>query len=106
DIPEAPMFDTCIADDSSRNLMEINTKTGEYQFTACPLGLRISGIGAISRRGCSVILQQFSGDRRILAKIDTCSGTGTATVQLLSSGISFYVSDRNSSNTVCECALN
>ena len=101
-ISEMEFFDTCIQDESNGNLLQINTTTGEYQFTNCS-GLSLSGTGTITRRGGFITLQQASGDRRVMAKIDTSINKATATIQLLSQGLTLSITDRNISNNTCAC---
>jgi hypothetical protein len=101
-ISETELLDTCIQDESNGNLLQINTTTGEYQFTNCR-GLSISGTGTITRRGGFITLQQASGDRRVMVKLDTSINKATATIQLLSQGLTFTITDRNISNNTCAC---
>jgi hypothetical protein len=96
------LFDLCLQDESNGNILQINLTTGEYQFTNCQ-GFTIGGTGAISIRGCLVTFQVNGPDRRILARIDTCLRTGTASVQYLPAGRNFSVLDRNISNNTCVC---
>jgi hypothetical protein len=96
-------FDLCIQDESSGNLLLVSTTTGEYRFNNCR-GLTVSGRGMISIRGCSITLQHNAPDRRLLASIDTCAKTGTASLQLLSQGTRLSITDRNTANNTCACA--
>ena len=96
------LYDICVQDDSNGNLLRINTITGDYEFTNCG-GLTISGIGSIIRRGGLTTLQHNSTDRRVLAKVDTSSNKATASLQFLSQGMTFIVTDRNIANDTCAC---
>jgi hypothetical protein len=95
-------FDLCLQDESNGNILRVNSVTGEYQLTNCQ-GFTIGGIGTISIRGCLVTLQVNGPDRRVLARIDTCMKSGTAYVQFLSTGRTFSVFDRNTTNNTCVC---
>ena len=95
-------FDLCIQDDSSSSLLQINTTTGEYQFTNCG-GLSIGGTGTLTKRGSLTTLQHNSSDRRVIATIDTATGKATASVQLFSQGRTFSITDRNITNNTCAC---
>jgi hypothetical protein len=95
-------FDLCLQDDGNGNLLQINTTTGEYQFTSCS-GFAIGGTGALTRRGCTISLQHNAGDRRVLATINTCQKKATASVRLLSQGRTFTITDRNTANNTCAC---
>jgi uncharacterized delta-60 repeat protein len=95
-------FDLCIQDDSSGNLLQINTMTGDYQFTNCA-GLTLGSTGTLTKRGSLITLQHNSADRRVLATVDTSAKRATASVQLLSQGQMFSITDRNITNNTCAC---
>jgi len=95
-------FDMCLQDDASGSSVSFNLTTGDYQFTNCGSVL-LYGSAAIIKRGCLVTLQVSGPDRRLLARVDTCSRTGTATVQALSQGLTFTIMDRNTNNNTCTC---
>lgn len=95
-------FDSCLQDDSNGSLLQINSTTGEYQFTNCS-GITLGGTGVISRRGSIITLQQNGPDRRVLAKIDGSVNKGTASVQVFSQGTTFTITDRNTLNNTCSC---
>jgi hypothetical protein len=101
-IPVAPPFNTCIQDDSSGGILSINTTTGDYQFTDCS-GLVLNGKGRVSARGDLITLQDYSGNRRVLAKLETALGRGFASIQILSQGRVITLSDRITSNNACSC---
>jgi hypothetical protein len=96
------LFDICLQDDSSNNVLQINTTTGEYQFTNCA-GLTIGGTGTLTKRGNQITLQHNASDRRVLASIDSSTKRATASVQLLSTGRTFGITDRNITNNTCAC---
>jgi 6-phosphogluconolactonase len=96
-------FDLCIQDESSKDVLRINTTTGAYQITRCRDGFTIGGTGTLSRRGCTITLQDSRSDRRIMASIDTCSNRATASVQIFAQGSSFTLTDRNTTNNTCSC---
>ena len=98
-----PAFNFCIQDESNGGVLKINNTIGSYQFTNCR-GVTISGIGSILARGCSLTLQVNGPDRRVLAKIDTCAKTASASIQVLSSSTTFTLLDRNTANNTCLCA--
>lgn len=99
---QSPIFNRCIQDDSNGSVFKINIGTGDYQFANCS-GLTTSGIGSIITRGGITTLQHTPGDRRVLARIDTSVNKGTATIQLLSVGTTFTITDRNTANNTCAC---
>lgn len=95
--------DTCIQDDSTGIVLQINSSTGEYRFSNCA-GLMLSGSGTVVRKGSALTLQHSDSDRRLTAKIDTASKKATASIQLLASGTNFVITDRNTVNNTCSCA--
>jgi hypothetical protein len=95
-------FDICLRDDSNGNLLQLDSNTGNYQFTNCS-GFAIGGTGAIAKKGGVVTLQDNSGDRRVLARIDKGVNRGTVSVQILSVGITFSIIDRDTKNSACTC---
>lgn len=95
-------FDLCVQDESNGNLLQINTTTGNYQFTNCG-GVISGGVGTLTKRGSLITLQHNAADRRVLAQIDTSSKKATASVQLFSQGRIFSITDRNITNNTCAC---
>lgn len=95
-------FDICVQDDGSGDLLQINTSTGQYQFTNCR-GLTVGGAGSVTRRAGLITLQHIAGDRRVTAKIDASANKATASIQLLSMGSTFNITDRNIANNACVC---
>lgn len=98
----APSFDLCIQDDSNGNILQINTTTGDYQFTNCA-GLTIGGTGILTKRGSQITLQHNASDRRVMASIDSSTKRATASIQLFSQGRTFSITDRNITNSTCAC---
>lgn len=96
-------FDICIQDDFSSDVLRINSTTGAYQLTRCKTGFTLIGTATLTRKGCTHTFQDFSSDRRILAKIDACQNNATATVQVFAQGLLFSLSDRNTTNNACAC---
>lgn len=100
---QGPVFDLCLQDESNGNILFVNSTTGEYLFTNCR-GLTLAGVGSLLTKGCLVTLQVNGPDRRILARIDTCLKSATASVQVLSQGTTLTILDRNTENNNCVCA--
>jgi hypothetical protein len=102
-ISDIPPFDACLQDESNGNRLQFNSTTGNYQFTTCG-GVTIGGTGTLTKRGCLVTLQVNGPDRRVLARIDTCMGSGIASIQVFSQGTTFTIMDRNTANDTCSCS--
>lgn len=96
------VFDICVQDESTGRFLEINLTTGEYQFVSCQ-GVTVGGTGKLIKRGCYITLQDNRTDRRLLARLDTCAKTGTASLQLFSQARTFTITDRNTTNNSCAC---
>ncbi len=96
-------FFICVQDDSNGNLLQFNSTTGDYQFTRCSAGLVLAGTGTVIKRGGTLTLQHFAGDRRVLAQVDTTVNRATASVQVFSQGTTFTIMDRNTTNNSCGC---
>jgi uncharacterized delta-60 repeat protein len=95
-------FDTCIQDDSNGNLLQVNTTTGDYQFSNCS-GFTLTGTGTLSRRGSVSTLENNASDRRVMARIDTGINRATASIQVFAQGTTFTIADRNTTNNTCSC---
>jgi hypothetical protein len=96
-------FDLCLQDESNGNLLRINSNTGDYQFTNCR-GLSVGGTASLTRRGSVLALQATGSDRRLLARLDTCMKSGTASIQVFSQGTTLTILDRNTANNTCVCS--
>lgn len=95
--------DVCIQDESNGNILRLNPDTGDYQFTACRIGLVVGGRGTLTRRGDILTLQDFGSNRRVSARIEGSAGRATASVQLFSPVRTFTIADRNTGNNNCNC---
>jgi uncharacterized delta-60 repeat protein len=95
-------FDLCLQGENGDGVLQINSTTGDYLFSDCD-GRAITGTGAVSARGCNLSLRDTATDRRIIANVNTCSNRATASIQLLSVGVRFNITDRNTANNSCTC---
>lgn len=101
-ISDQPPFDLCLRDESNGIIVQFNSNTGNYQVSNCA-GLILIGVGIVTTRGCLITLQVNGPDRRLLAKVDTCTNTASASIQILSQGTTITILDRNISNNTCAC---
>src|SRR4030095_16767410 len=95
-------FDQCLQDDSTGNILLFDSITGEYLFSNCS-GITLNGQGVLTRKGSMFTLQHNGADRRVLARVDTSVNKGTASIQLLSQGTTFTITDRNTRDNTCAC---
>jgi hypothetical protein len=93
-------FEVCLQNDGGGASLQINTQTGDYSF--CCGGQTYLGRGIVTIRGATVTLQDFSGNRRLLAKVDKAVNRATASLQLLG-GLVCTITDRNITNNSCSC---
>jgi hypothetical protein len=100
---EALAFDYCVQDDSTGNILQLNSGSGDYLFTNCH-GVILVGKGVVTKKGNIITLQHNASDRRVLARIDGSSKRATGSIQLFSQGLAFGLTDRNISNNICLCA--
>ena len=97
-------FDICVQNDGSGDTLSINSQTGEYLFTKCGSdGFSLSGVGALTIRGCSIILEHNPGNRKVRADINTCTKRASASVKVPSLGKTFSLADRDITNNTCTC---
>ncbi|HXG63567.1 MAG TPA: beta-propeller fold lactonase family protein [Blastocatellia bacterium] len=101
--PPDPNFDLCIQDSSTGNTLRINSTTGGYQFFNCSSGLTVGGMGQVQRIGCFITFNHFATDRRIIARVNTCSKQGYAAVRIFSALSVVRIVDRDTSNNTCAC---
>jgi hypothetical protein len=101
-VTEEALFNLCLQDDSTGNLLQINITTGDYQFNNCG-GFAVGGTGSLTKKGNTYTLQHNASDRRVTAKIDTSAKRGSATVNVFSAGRIFSITDRNTTNNTCAC---
>jgi hypothetical protein len=87
----------------SGSLFMFNSTTGDYQF--CCGGTIVNGRGRLTIKGCTVTIQQGATetDRRVQATIDTCKGTGTATLQMPPGTVKCTITDKNINNNTMNC---
>ena len=125
-------FDFCLQDDSvPARVVLWNTFTGDYIFscpgclpspgatesgrtttTAGPGGTpgsnagsqtSLSGTGTMARKGCIITLTHNAPDRRVFARLDPCSNSGTTTVEAPKTNTKFTITDRNTADNTCAC---
>lgn len=117
-------FDMCLQDDlDPARGMSWNTFTGDYSFSdptitmpAGPQGAvagvstfgyspwkgsSLTGTGKPAMKGCIITLSHNAPDRRVFAKLDTCTKTGEASVETPSTKTTVKVTDQNTANNSC-----
>ena len=60
-----------------------------------PTGLSLTGTGRPTMKGCIITLSHNAPDRRIFARLDTCTKTGEANVQTESPKTNVNITDKN-----------
>lgn len=103
-IVQAKAFNICLQDEGNGNRIQINSVTGDYQFTRCGNSpFTLAGVGTVVIKGSVITLQHNAPDRRVLAKIDNSVKRGTASVQVFALGTTFGITDTNTANSTCSC---
>ncbi|MFN0087491.1 MAG: HYR domain-containing protein [Blastocatellia bacterium] len=98
------VFDVCLQDDNSRDVLLFNSLTGDYQFTRCgSSGFTITGRGMISRTPCLTSLR----DARVTATLDRCliapQHRGAAAIRVNPVAPPFEIVDSDTRNNTCGC---
>ena len=97
-------FDICLQDDRSGDILQINSCSGDYQFTRCGTGgFTIIGRGSISAIGNNMTLD----DLKVTASIDTTPlgrrTSGSALIRPFGIGPSITLTDRDTADNTCSC---
>jgi uncharacterized repeat protein (TIGR01451 family) len=99
------VWDVCLQDDGSGDILFFNSFTGDYLFIRCAGGggFTLAGKGLIKRVGCLTMLIES----RVTAKLDRCPiaplNIGSATIKPNPIGGWFHINDRNIENNTCVC---
>jgi uncharacterized delta-60 repeat protein len=96
-------FDVCISDDSNGNLLQLNSVTGDYKFTACSADFILSGRGTVKVKACKTTLNDAAPDRTVSVVIKTCGNKANASIEAISAGKSFSIFDSNFRDNTCTC---
>jgi PAP2 superfamily len=98
-----PVFDICLQDDRSSDILQLNSSTGDYQLLRCgDESLTLNGRGAVQVVDCALMLV----DSRVLAVINRCSmshNRGHAVVPATQDAPPFVVNDRRADDGSCAC---
>jgi hypothetical protein len=101
-------FDTKLEDDGDPlRVLLFNMSTGEYTFNCpnCKTGTSpntwLTGKGKVTMNGCTITLQHYTADRKVLATLDGCSNLGNGTIELPQSKTRFSITDRNITDITC-----
>jgi hypothetical protein len=98
-------FDTCLKDNSTGNLFQFNSVTGQYVFTRCSDGFAFGGTGMVRLVNGILTLTDSKPDRRVSAGCYTGQRTGSVIIYvMIGQGIwqTFRISDTNPS-AMCAC---
>jgi hypothetical protein len=75
-------FDTCLKDNTTGNLLQWKSVTGQYKFTRCSDGFMITGTGVVKLVNGIQTLTDFRTKIRLSAGFNTGQLTGNATIYL------------------------
>jgi hypothetical protein len=86
------------------------TQSGGTTTTAGPTGTTgsnpvfpagLSGAGTVVRKGCIITLTHNAPDRRVFARLDPCTSSGTTTIETPPTRMKFTITDRNTTDNTC-----
>lgn len=66
-----------------------------------PGGVSFTGIGKPAMKGCIITLSHNAPDRRVFARLDTCTKTGDAQVETKTPKATSEITDKNAQNNTC-----
>jgi hypothetical protein len=96
------VFDGCLQDDGNpTTVLLFNTLTGDYRF--CCSGSVFVGKGTVVKQGNIWTLTHNTTDRRVLARLDVNSSSGTASLQTPPGTTRCTITDRKLTNNSCQC---
>jgi hypothetical protein len=84
-------------------LLLFNSRTGDYSYTRCADGTKLTGKGVINRTGCQIALS----NSQVSAVLDRCSysatGRGRVAIRLTPFGSLLTINDSNTSDNSTAC---
>lgn len=97
------MWDISLQDDRNGDVLLINSRTGDYSYSRCADGTKLTGKGSIDRVGCQVTLS----NSQVSATLDRCSysatGRGRAAIRLTPFGTLLTINDSNTADNATGC---
>jgi hypothetical protein len=98
------VFDVCLQDDASGDVLFFNSFTGDYKFIRCGTGgFTATGKGKITRVGCFLKLD----DAKVHATLDRCIiaplNRGSMSFKPNPVGPQYFINDSNTANNSCMC---
>lgn len=102
-------FNVALQDDSRPATVILwNTVSGDYRFSgpfppvqppAQPPPAALTGTGKTALKGCILTLTHNAPDRRVFARLDTCTNSGDATIETSKPKADFTITDRDTRQT-------
>jgi uncharacterized repeat protein (TIGR01451 family) len=99
------VYNVCLRNASTGDILEFSTTTGDYKFIHCPTGFTLVGKGSISVVNSVVFLSDTRSDRRVNANFLEGQLTGSAVISFIPApGLSqtFRINDLSTVNS-CMC---
>lgn len=62
----------------------------------------LTGIGKMNMKGCIITLQHNAPDRRVFARLDACTKSGSSEVEAPKTDFKFTITDRNMADNACQ----
>jgi len=72
---QVPSFDICLQDETTGDVLRVNSQTHDYQFVRCGTqGFMLTGRAKLKlkKQGCAIKLTNSLNDRDVIASINVC----------------------------------
>ena len=102
----SPAFNLCLQDETTGDVLKLNSQTGNYQFTKCGAqGITLTGKAKLKlkKSGCLIKLSNVLNDREVTASINVCRKSGSASVRIPATGQTFTITDNDMNDNRCDC---
>jgi hypothetical protein len=101
----SPNFDRCIRDDTTGNLFELDSKTGQYMFVRCLDGFNVTGQAAVNGASGVLSVTDSSATRKLSAEFNLGQQTGsmTATVKATAGVWQVFRVNSTKPKPICGC---
>jgi hypothetical protein len=102
------VFNTCLQDLQTGDVLQVNYATGEYRYCRKSDGFTLTGMGTVQFNNACYFQMQHQGQtamppRTLSVQIQKCANYGSAQVQALQLGFTRNLFDDNLSNNMCIC---
>ncbi|HEY6328775.1 MAG TPA: hypothetical protein VI756_05520, partial [Blastocatellia bacterium] len=99
------VFDECLKDDTTGDILEWSSTSGAYSFTHCATGFTLSGTGTAAHTGSAETLSVSTSSQKVTANFNTATLTGHAVITVVvSAGVSeTFTINQTKTHVTCSC---